>query len=94
MPQTHIDIAAYRPVSEYVPSLGDTIIWTGWWTTWYGFVTKPGDLDVEAIFESTPRLLVTLTEFEMKKATKTLSLERIRSRKTCCYILQGGVWYV
>ncbi len=73
-------LAQYKDIAEYVPVYGDTIVWSGWVTTWFGVVTdfdaETGELSV--IFAGIPFLLFTMKPDEMTKETKLISLAKIQ----------------
>lgn len=94
MRQTHIEIAEFKDIVEYQPMIGDFVIWQGWFSTWYGIVSSTNDNTMSVIFESTPRLLFTMNDVEMKKYTRTMDVNKVRVRKISCYIMQDRVWYV
>lgn len=74
-------LATYMNISTYVPSIGDFIIWTGWFRTWYGIVSgvsSSGDV-MSIIWEGIPMLLFTLTSQEQLAATKEVPVSKITS---------------
>jgi hypothetical protein len=73
-------LAQYKDIAEYVPRYGDTLVWSGWFSTWFGVVAEfdenTGELSV--IFAGIPFLLFTMKEDEMKKETRKIALEKIQ----------------
>lgn len=94
-------LAYHRPRTLYTPTYGDIIIWTKWFTTWYGVVTNNVDDQINVIFEGLPILLFTMNEAEQGKNTFNLKLSEVRNAKNGKYsILQRdpttreNIWYV
>lgn len=73
-------LAQYRDINEYVPHYGDTVVWSGWFTTWFGVISdfdaESGELGV--IFAGMPFLLFTMKEPEMQKETRRLPLAKVQ----------------
>ncbi len=82
------NLASYKAISEYTPRFADFIIWSGLFRTWHGVVNaydaSEGVLSI--IFETTPRMLFTQTEDEMRDNTYLIKLSDIRNRRK-------GMWY-
>ena len=96
-------LAYHTSRQKYTPKYGDFIIWSKWFTTWYGVVSDY-DLDkneVSVIFEGLPVLLFMINNDEQYKLTYKIKLMDIRNAKSGKYaILQQdestkeGVWFV
>lgn len=73
-------LAQYKDLAEYTPHYGDTIVWSGWFSSWFGVVNdfdaETGELSV--IFAGLPFLLFTMKEHEMKKELRKLALSKIQ----------------
>lgn len=96
-------LAQYRQLGEYIPHYGDNIIWSGWFSTWFGVVTDfdetTGELSI--IFAGVPFLLFTLTPEEQTKETRKVKLSKIQSARhgtfavnTHDYTRNASIWYV
>src|SRR4051812_21287862 len=94
------DLAFYKPLGEWVPRVGDNIIWHGWLTHWFGVVNGISpDGRVSVIQAGIPVLLMTLTEPAMAKHTITVHLSEIRQGTGGKYsVVQAHgnniIWYV
>lgn len=77
-------LANYLSVAEYVPAIGDFIIWAGWFKTYYGIVAEvsPDGKKMQVIWESLPYLLLLLTEDEQREETKEMLLREITDSPT------------
>ena len=96
-------LAYHSTRKNYSPKHGDFVIWSKWFTTWYGVVSH---YDIEAdeiyvIFEGLPFLLFTISNDQQGKLTYKIKLSDIRNAKNGQYsILQQdsstkeGVWFV
>lgn len=84
-------LALFLPIAEYVPAVGDFIVWAGWFNTWYGIVTAVAEdgLTIEVTFEKLPVLLLTQTpdEIDSNKRNRVLPVYRLRGERT-------GTWAV
>lgn len=96
-------LAYHRPRALYIPIYGDFIIWSKWFTTWYGVVTNfdVNSNSVDVIFEGLPILLFTMSDEEQVKGTYTLNLSEIKNAKNGKYsVLQRDaqtrehIWYI
>ncbi len=92
-------LAQYLSISKWTPEYGDFIIWTKWFTSWYGFVVDLRDGMVYVTVEGTPALLLTMTESEMASNLKSLSIADIKSKRKGRWTVQqtkngSNVWYI
>lgn len=102
MPQTSTEIARYRPIVTYIPTIGDYIVWAGWFSTWHGLVVgfDRETEDVSIVFAGLPFLLFTMDPAEQKKETKVLKLAKIRSSANGTFATSQQtegytqVWYI
>jgi len=76
-------LARFLPITQYAPEVGDFIIWSGWFRTWYGVVgdISPDGQELSVIWEGLPFLLFTLTGSEQKESSQMVKLEQIVSCK-------------
>lgn len=89
-----VNYLAYTDISAYKPTIGDFVIWQGWFKTWYGVVIGITDSKIIMAFEGTPKLLFTSNEEMLSKISYSFSLEEIRNKKTkYLYIFDGKLWY-
>jgi|CXWL01.1.fsa_nt_gi hypothetical protein len=95
-------LAQYRPRSEYVPQYGDYIIWSGWMSTWHGFVVdrNKDNSEISVIWAGVPFLLLTMDEDEQKRETRRHLIAKIKRAPNGEYAIQqqiegrNTVWYV
>ncbi len=75
------DLASYNSLNNYMPRPGDYIIWSGWWSTWHGIVSRfdPTDEIVSVIFANLPAILFRMGSKEQTKETFHLDLDKIRT---------------
>ncbi len=95
-------LAQYKNRSVYIPQYGDYIIWSGWLSTWHGFVTnydkKTDRIDV--IFSGLPFLLLTMDEKDYERETYQIELQELRQAKNGKYAIQqqaedkSTVWFI
>jgi hypothetical protein len=73
-------LAMYRQISDYVPSHGDFIVWSGWITTWHCVVAEiDSDLQsVGIICANMPLSLFTMSDSEQQREIKYVELSKIR----------------
>lgn len=96
-------LANYRNLQDYVPAYGDFVVWSGWFTTWFGVVAnyEQNTGDVHIIYAGLPFLLFTSTDEEQRRDTRRIQLSALRmSNKGKYAILQhdftknASVWYI
>lgn len=95
-------LAQYTSITKYEPKYGDMIIWTGWFSTWIGYIIKyDKDDTISVVFSSIPFLLLTMTPYEQKKETKELSLSKVKNSYRGKYAIQhhdiktnSNIWYI
>lgn len=101
--QTSPPLAHYRPIDGYVPSYGDFIIWSGWFTTWHGVVSNfDSDAnEVTIIFSNVPYILFTYDPDEQIKESRTIKLNEILSSRHGTfavmkhdYTQNASIWYI
>lgn len=96
-------LAQYKPINEYLPKYGDVIVWSGWFTTWFGVVNdfdaNTGELSI--IFAGMPFLLFTLKETEQTKAIRKIHIDKIQGAAHGTFAAQqhdytrnAGIWYI
>lgn len=96
-------LAYHRPRALYNPLYGDFIIWSKWFTTWYGVVTNfdVNNKELSVIFEGLPILLFTMSDEDQAEETYTLKLTELKNAKNGKYsVLQRDpqtreyIWYI
>jgi hypothetical protein len=94
-------LATFRALTTWMPRYSDYVTWVGWFRIWFGFVNNfdAKSNKVSIIFEGTPRLLLTLTEDEMKKNTYVFDTDFIRNNRRGSWHIQqkidgNTIWYV
>jgi len=97
MPEQTVELARFKPISQYRPRIGDFVIYHGWfWTHWFGTINAVGEPtdDVSLIKSGLPALLFNMPEEEMQKNTIRLKISRIQRSAGGEYcVLQNGIWY-
>ena len=90
-----LTLAQYRPIATYTPTAGDFIIWHGWFTHYYGVITKAEDNGlIYAIRSGMPNLLFTMNPAKMQENVTKLYLDDVRRSRGSYAILQRNVWYI
>jgi len=95
-----VDLAEYAPIGDWVPMVGDVIIWHGWINHWFGIVSAaPPSGTLYVITSGLPIALFTMNPSKVEKATKKIDAHDIKSSRHGEWaILQTGkgktVWYV
>ena len=94
-------LALYKPLSQYYPSHGDYVVWSGLITTWHGIVTNYNEANDElyVVFSGIPFLLFTMSEEQLEKETKKLKLVKIKNAPNGKFAIQQqkdqkAIWYV
>lgn len=72
--QTTVDLAMWKPIDQYRPQIGDTIIWHGWVVShWYGIISEiNNDGTLKVVTAGIPSLL-----FDKQKKHKDIKLNDI-----------------
>lgn len=94
-------LAQYRQRIDYIPSYGDYVVWSGWFSTWHGLVIdydKKTD-NVSVIFAGVPYLLFTMDEKDHPKETVVIPLLKLRQAPNGLYAIaqndgKATVWYI
>lgn len=97
-----VNLAQYKAIADYEPGVGDFVMWMGLFRTLYGIVNAvdPESKKVSVLFESTPRMLFTMSQAELTAATRIFDINDIRQWRLrgswYAQKLIGGslVWYV
>lgn len=96
-------LAQYKLRADYKPLHGDYIVWSGWITTWHGFVSaydaKTDELLV--IFAGVPYLLLTMDLTAQDRETRRLKLSEIKDAVNGKFAIQQFdprqntiIWYI
>ncbi len=97
------NLAQYMSLTDYRPSYGDYVVWSGWLTTWHGVVSNydPKTDELYIIFAGVPVLLFTMGDKEQEKETKKIKLSTIKNATQGSYAIQQHdklrntvTWYV
>ncbi len=102
MSMTPPPLAQYKSRSEYIPQYGDFIIWSGWFSTWYGFVTNIDKQTsmLSVIFSGLPYLLFTMPSEDQKAETRLIKLSELRHASNGKFAIsqqinsQQQIWYI
>lgn len=99
-----VQLGAFKSIQEYTPEISDFLIWHGFLRSWYGVVNgySPASKIISAVFEGSPRLLLTQSQEQIDKNTIEFQLGTIRTPsffKGAFYALQRTkegalVWYI
>ena len=95
-----VDLALYKPIREWHPTVGDTLVHHGWLTHWFGVVSQINpDNTIEVIRSGLPILLMTMSGTKMEKAKIVLDIADIKSSRGGKYaavksIQNSIVWHV
>lgn len=88
-----------RPIVSWSPRHGDYLIWSGWFSTWYGVLIDHPTSD-ECVF-TVAGLPLLLVDSSRSKAVCRLSTDEIRSSRSGrfaiirqSYDTQVPIWYV
>jgi len=94
------DLAYYKSIQEWAPSVGDVIIHHGWFTHWFGVVSQiNADNTIDIIKSGLPLLLLTMNGSRMQKSKKTIDISDITSSSGGKYaavkcVQNTMVWHV
>jgi len=100
MKNLQVDLAHYRGISEWKPEVGDFIVQHGWFTHWYGVVSRiDPNGSVEIITAGLPMLLVLLSGRKMEKSKKIIDIADIHASRGGKYatvksVKSTVIWYV
>lgn len=94
-------LARYKPIRDYQPQVGDFVIWTGWFKTWYGVVAAQDGGAVSIVFENIPCNLFTLSPDEQVAMTQRVSVAKVTMSWPGTFaVLQhdskhnASIWYI
>lgn len=87
-----VPLAQYKRISQYVPRLGDFIIWHGWLRHFYAVICGIDNDDVVVMKSSMPILL--FTSNNTHNNTSKISLQEILQSRGTYAVLQNQVWYL
>jgi hypothetical protein len=100
-PMISVNLAQSASIMKWKPTLGDFVVWHGWFTHWFGVVSSiNADSTITITKAGIPVLLFGLDELEQKKNTVTVATSAInRSRGGKYAVMQAlpgtaNVWYV
>ena len=96
-------LAFYKAIRSYMPTYGDYFVWSKWFSAWHGVVVnwdmEEGTIDV--VFAGLPFLLLTMSEEEQAKETRTIKISELKNAKNGKYAVQQQdkesgqpVWYI
>jgi hypothetical protein len=90
----NIELLRYRSLAKYQPRVGDFIIFTGWFSRWYGVASAVDKGELTIIKDGLPSLLFTMDESDYAKNSIKLGLGGIINSSPGAYsVLQDGVWH-
>lgn len=96
-----VNLAHYKPISTWVPQMGDIVIWHGWMQHWFGIVAGVNQSDdkIYIIKSGLPLLLVGMNPAEVEKNKVEINLSNILTSTGGKYatlqtINNTHVWYV
>ena len=90
------ELAKFKPLSKWVPKVGDFVIHHGWFfSKWYGVISSISQSSVEMITDGLPVLLFTMVPEQQDKKKKIVSIAKIKmSRGGEFAVNQDNVWHV
>jgi hypothetical protein len=92
--------AQYLPIADWRPIVGDFVIWHGWFTHWFGYVTSIDNKGCLSIVKSgLPTLLMRMNQTDMIRNTIKMNMFKIMESKHGGYaaiqLSRGSiVWYI
>lgn len=98
-----LPLAQYFSIADYMPQIGDFVVWAGWIRTWYGVVSNVSDNGnmVSIIFDGLPYLLLTQTDDEQIKNTRIMDIRQIKASSHGKWSIQkhdkahnATIWFV
>lgn len=95
-------LANFSSLSKYKPAVGDFVIWTGWFSVWFGLVSEIGPRGaLSVVFSKVPSMLFSMTEAEQLRASKIINLADITSAWSGTFAVQqfnqvhrATIWYI
>lgn len=87
-----VDLAYYRKISDYQPTVGDFVIYSGWFTVKYGIIIGHTETDIHVTIANTVSKLLK----SQAKYTKVYSLNSIRTNwlsSWAIYNAKSTCWY-
>lgn len=104
-PIISVNLAQSNSITKWKPTLGDFVVWHGWFTHWFGVVSsinndpqRPGTVTITKA--GIPVLLFAMDELEQSKSKISVSISSItRSRGGKYAVMQAlpnsaNIWYV
>ena len=74
------DLAYFKPIQEWEPAVGDSLIYHGWFFHWFGIISQVNpDNTVEVIKSGLPLLLMTMNNSKMEKSKVNVDVADIQS---------------
>lgn len=100
-PIISVNLAQSNTIAKWKPTLGDFVVWHGWFTHWFGVVSSINSEGTVTITKAgIPVLLFTMDELEQTKNKITIPISQInRSRGGKFAVMQAlpntaNIWYV
>lgn len=92
-------LAMYKSLHEYQPKYGDYVVWSGWFSTWHGFVIGWSTEEVRVVFAGVPYLLMTIDPDGYDRETRYLKLAEVRNSLRGKYAIQqhqdqNAIWFI
>lgn len=96
-----VNLAQSKPIASWKPTVGDFIVWHGWFTHWFGIVNSINvDGTVTVTKAGLPVLLFTMNDVEVSKNKTNVSIAAMNNSRGGKYaVLQTlpgstNVWFV
>lgn len=100
-PIISVNLAQSNSITKWKPTLGDFVVWHGWFTHWFGVVNSINAEGTVTITKAgIPVLLFAMDELEQSKSKITVPISAItRSRGGKYAVMQAlpntaNIWYV
>lgn len=76
-------LARYIDIEYYGPQVGDFLVWSGWFRTWYGVVASVDAEEgvVHVIFSGLPLLLFIMPPNEQARETRKIKISDITNMR-------------
>lgn len=93
-----LDLAAFKPITKWVPQIGDMVFFYGWFNKWVGVINGVDGKTVTVITAGSPIELFSYNTSKMEKNTIRLNVSDIQYSNSK-YSIQKveqhvSVWYI
>lgn len=90
-----VPLAQWLPIGKYKPRVGDLVVRHGWFTHYFGFITKVNESRTLSIVRAgVPQLLLTMPPEDVENNIVILPLSKIHRSRGEYAIFQDNIWYI